>query len=74
MQGAKRRFKGSGYLFFTVISLSPVYSVQGRDAPSFFSTKKKPAPTREEEGWMRPAARDSVMYFSMTSRSGFDSW
>lgn len=39
---------------------------------SFFSKKKKPAPTGEEEGRMGPAATESVVYFSMASRSGLD--
>lgn len=40
--------RGSGYLFLTVISLRE--SMQGNNEPSFFCTKKNPAPTEEEEG------------------------
>lgn len=34
---------------------------------SFLTTKKTPAPTREEDGWMMSAALDLRMYFSMVS-------
>lgn len=30
---------------------------------SFFSMKKKPEQTVEEEGWIKPAAKESRMYF-----------
>lgn len=36
----------------------------------FFSTKKNPAETGEEEARMMPAKGDSEMYFSIASRSG----
>lgn len=35
-----------------------------------FSTKKNPAPSGEEEGWMMPAFRAAPMYFSMGCYSG----
>lgn len=37
---------------------------------SFLATKKKPAPRGDEDGWIMPAARDSLMYFPMASLSG----
>ncbi len=47
--------------------------MQGRREPSFFPTKKNPAPAGEEEGRMSPAARESEIYFSMASLSGTES-
>ncbi len=47
--------------------------MQGRSEPSFFPTKKNPAPAGEEEGRMSPAARESEIYFSMASLSGTES-
>ncbi len=47
--------------------------MQGRREPSFFPTKKNPAPAGEEEGRMSPAARESEIYFSMASLSGAES-
>ena len=46
--------------------------MHGRNVPSFFPTKKKPAPVADEEGLMIPAASDSERYFSMDSLSGRD--
>ena len=46
--------------------------MQGLRDPSFFPTKKNPAPAGDEEERMIPAARDSLRYFSMTSVSGLD--
>ncbi len=46
--------------------------MQGRREPSFFFTKKNPAPAGEEEGRMRPAFKDSLIYLSMASLSGPD--
>lgn len=37
-----------------------------------FSTKKKPAPARDEEGRMMPAAGESLMYFSIALVSAAD--
>lgn len=36
------------------------------------ATKKKPAPTGEEDGQIRPAANESWIYFSIASLSGQD--
>ncbi len=47
--------------------------MQGRRDPSFFPTKKNPAPAGEEEGRMNPVARESEMYFSMAPLSGAES-
>ncbi len=45
--------------------------MQGRREPSLF-TKKNPAPAGEEEGRMRSAFKDSLIYLSMASLSGPD--
>lgn len=37
--------------------------MQGLKDLSLFSTKKKPAPAGDEEGWMRPADRVVVVVF-----------
>lgn len=37
---------------------------------AFLDTKKKPAPTGDEDGWIISAARYSGMDFSMASLSG----
>ncbi len=47
--------------------------MQGRRDPSFFFTKKNPAPAGEEEGRMILAARESEIYFSMASLSRAES-
>lgn len=39
---------------------------------SFFSTKKNPAPSGDEDGQIIPAAMESEMYFSMAPLSGRD--
>lgn len=44
--------------------------MQARSDLSFFSTKKNPAPTGDEEGRIMPAAKESEMYVSIASRSG----
>lgn len=59
--------RGRGYLFLTVILFNPWKSVQGHP---FSPTKKKPAPTGEDECLMIPGASDSQMWSSMVSRSG----
>ncbi len=46
--------------------------MQGRREPSFFLTKKNPAPAVEDEWQMSPALMDSWMYLSIASRSGPD--
>ena len=53
--------RGRGYLFRTVMLFKPLKSIQWQRVLSFFSTKKKPAPTGEEEGRISPAARESVI-------------
>lgn len=45
--------------------------MQGRKEPSFF-TKKNTALAREEEGLIKPAARESNKYFSMATHLGAD--
>ncbi len=47
--------------------------MQGRRDPSFFPTKKNPAPAGEEEGRMNLDARESEIYFSIASLSGTES-
>lgn len=46
--------------------------IQGLKVKSFFDTKKKTSPIGEEEGQIIPAAKESLMYTSMGSRSGLD--
>lgn len=60
----------SGYLFLTVISFNPLLSMQGRRVLFFLFTKKNPAPTGDEGDLIRPAAKESVMYFCVASLSG----
>ena len=38
----------------------------------FLETKKKPAPTGEEDGLISPAAKESLMYFSIANLSGLE--
>ena len=64
--------RGREYLFFTVMSFSPRKSIQGRRVESFFLTKKKTAPRGDDEGRMRPEAKESWMYVSIASFSGRD--
>ena len=60
MEGAKAELlSGKGYLFLTVILFNARTSMHGLNDPSFFLTKKNPAPTGEEEGLTCPAARES---------------
>ena len=44
--------------------------MQGLRLPSFFPTKKNPAPAGDDEGRMSPAAKLSPMYLSIARRSG----
>jgi len=44
--------------------------MQGRRLPSFFPTKKKPAPAGETDGRMNPLLRASLIYPSMAALSG----
>lgn len=44
--------------------------MDGRNPPSFFSMKKKPATAGQVEGWMYPDAKASSMYVSMAKVSG----
>lgn len=53
--------EGQRVLFLMVISFRPWKSMQGGRFVSFFSTKKKLNPSGEEEGWMMPAARESLI-------------
>lgn len=46
--------RGSGYLFFTVISFRPWQSVWGQREWFFSTTVREPALTREEEGQIMP--------------------
>ncbi len=70
-RGAKAELiKGRGYLFLIAMLFRPQKSIHGFKVPSFLLTKKKTAPTGEEEGRMIPAARESWMYFSIASCSG----
>lgn len=46
--------------------------MQGWKVLPILSTKKKPAATGEEEGRIRPAARELVMYVSIASLSGLE--
>ena len=43
--------------------------MHGLNKPSLL-TKKKPAPAREEDGWIIPALSKEVMYSSMATLSG----
>lgn len=45
--------------------------MHGRNVPSFF-TKKKPAPTGEEEGCINLAVSNSLMYLSIIFHSGLE--
>ena len=42
--------------------------MHGRSEPSFSLMKKKPAPSGEEDGRIKPEASDSLMYFSIDSQ------
>ena len=44
--------------------------MQGLSDPSFFPTKKKPAPEGDEEGGIRPAFREAEIYSLIASFSG----
>lgn len=55
--------RGSGFLFFIVMPFKPVKLMHGRRVLSF-STKKNLTSTGDEEGRMRPVAKESLMYFS----------
>lgn len=63
--------RGSGYLFLIVMPFKPVKLMHGHRVLSF-STKKNLTPTGDEEGRMRPVAKESLMYFSTASFTGFE--
>lgn len=70
-RGAKAELmSGKGYLFLTVMLLSPWKSMHGLSVPSFLLMKKKPAPRGEEEGLIIPTVGESQMYFSIASYTG----
>jgi hypothetical protein len=70
--GKSRADEWQGVLFFTVILFSAQKSMHGLSDPSFFFTKKNPAPTEEEDGLISPAARVSWMYLSIASCAGIE--
>lgn len=55
-------------LFLMVILFRPEKSIQG----PFLATKKNPVSTGEEDSRIIPAARESFMYVSIDSLSGWD--
>lgn len=52
---------GNGYFVLTIMLLRPQKLIQGWRDLFFFSTKKDSAPTGEEDGWIIPAIRESVI-------------
>ena len=53
-----------------VMSFRGLWSIQGRRDPSFFPTKKNPAPAGEDEGCIKAASNEVVMRSFMAFFSG----
>lgn len=72
--GSLKRDKGriSERQGLLVLDCDVIESLHGLKVPSFFPTKKNPAPTGEDEGQMKPAAKESCIYFSMVCRSEWE--